>query len=190
VLLAAWADFFSDLAIGIVGVGGTVVGILLDRYLQGRGKILIHVGRWQLRYQGRDRMGGLVDVTAEAPSLATYVFTVDGFNSRNEPTGFREVGVEFRRVGRLVVRSVPTDLERTTTQQGFREAPDVELINLAPKQWVRLRLHGTVGEEELSALQSAEEVQLVGTDPKGKEHRFHIAKLGRHRAASAIKAPS
>ena len=118
------------------------------------------------------------------------MFTVDLYNSRNAATGMRGVAVDFRRAGASLLRVLPRDFDAVSVQAAMRHYPDFDVINLAPKQWVRLKLIGFLQPDEIAKMHTADSVDIVMIDPAGTEHRHHVRRRPIFHLAAAGPRPS
>jgi hypothetical protein len=176
-MLAAsgWNDFPQDLAIGIVGILGTVAGVLLEHWLKSRGKLHVLLSDWSIRYnKGVNPAAQELTSTREEATGAEYSFTFEAFNGRNEPTGLRDVVVEFRHAGDVLSRDHPQDLARRQVGLHTTYTPELTVINLPPKQWVHLQLTGRWSSGKPERLRHFSEVHLVAKDQHGKESRYTL----------------
>ena len=84
------------------------------------------------------------DEAATTAERVEFSFAVDQFNGKEVPTGLRDIKVELGRKEGESLTSRPED-----RQSGSRERPHrairysrVNVINLAPRQFLRMQLQG------------------------------------------------
>jgi hypothetical protein len=158
------------------GIIGTVVGVLLDRYLQSRGRVKCFASEWSLTCHRTGDLGLDKMVSPEEVEYARYMFSLDFFNSKDEPTGFRDLRVQFYREGSLILSQVPEDVSASYVVAMQQRFQSVATINLPPKQWVHCRWTGSLQREDARQAIGADAVWLVGIDPDDNAFRTVMAR--------------
>lgn len=165
---------------GGAGIAGVIVGFCADRWLRSKGGERVIISDWKIQYRGRGEAGSPVDVPPSEAEFVQFFFTVDIFNTRDEPTGLRDVCVDFVSGGRTRHSVTPGDADSLKIEAMREDIADVKVVNLPPKFWKHLHLRRNVWGEDVKNVIAAEQVYLSVTDPVGKRHRYLISELPRH----------
>jgi hypothetical protein len=165
---------------GAAGIVGVVVGFCADRWLRAKGGQRVFISDWKINYRGRGESGSPVDVPPADAEFVQFFFTADVFNTGHEPTGLRDVCVDFVAGGRTRHSVTPGDADSLKVGAMREDITDVTIINLPPKHWKHLHLRRNVWGEDVKNVLAAEHVYLSVTDPDGKRHRFLVADLPRN----------
>jgi hypothetical protein len=165
---------------GAAGIVGVVVGFCADRWLGAQGGERVVIADWKISYRGRGEAGTPVNVSPAEAEFVQFFFTADIFNTRSEPTGLRDVCVDFVAGGRTRFSITPGDADTLKIEAMREDITDVKVINLAPKHWKHLHLRRNVWGEDVKNVVAAEHVYLSVTDPNGKRRRYLIADLPRN----------
>lgn len=171
---------------GAAGIVGALVGFCADRWLRQKGGgERVYVSDWRLQYLARGQAGAPVEVAPPDAEFVHFSFTADVFNTSLEPTGLREVCVEFVGDGKNRLSVTPGDADSLKVEAMREDIADVKVINLAPRHWRHLHLRRNVWGDDVKNVLAAEQVFLTATDPDGKRHRFLVAELPRKSLAFA-----
>jgi hypothetical protein len=148
----ATAVIYGGLVGGVLGMIGVLAGMLIERYLQGRGKLRCVVSEWEL--------------TEVGPLDRTFCsFEVYLFNERLLATGLRDVSVVLYRDGEE--RLVCLLKERATSEK-------LEVLDLPPRRWVHTRPYAMFEGAEAQRLTGLRRVELVGRFPDGREFKQKV----------------
>jgi hypothetical protein len=165
---------------------GAIAGFSADRWLRRRrGGAMVYVSNWKISYRGRGESATPVDVPAGDAEFVQLFFTADIFNSSDEPTGFREVCIEFDAGGKLRLSVTPGDADSLRVEAMREDIRNVEVINLAPKQWSHWHFRRNVWGDDVAKVVAAEQVYLAMTDPADIRHRYLVSDLPRRGLAFA-----
>ena len=147
------AAVYGGLVGGVIAMIGVLLGVLVERQLQWRGKVRCVVSDWNLSF-----------LQAGELNQAMCSFEVNLFNEKPLATGLRDVRVVFvwddgeEIVGRL--RDV-------LLREGVT-------LNLPPREWVQASLHGRFDDQEARKLHSFRRAEFVGYLPDGRAFRQRI----------------
>lgn len=172
---------------GAAGIVGAVVGFCADRWMRQKGGERVYVSDWRIQFLARGQAGTPVEVPAADAEFVHFYFTADIFNTSLEPTGLRDVCVEFVGDGKRRLAVTPGDADSLKVEPMREDIAKVEVINLPPRHWKHLHLRRNVFGEDVKNVLAAEQVFLAATDPVGKRHRFLIAELPRKSLAFAAR---
>jgi len=179
------------LVTGMVGAGagivGAIAGFVAARWLRSIGGERVLISDWRVFYRGRAEGGTPVDVAPSDAEFVQFFFTADFFNTRDEPTGLRDVCVEFHAGGHKRLSITPGDATSLKVGAMHEEITEIDVVNLAPRHWSHWKFRRNVWGDDVAAVVSAEQVYLAMTDPNGKRHRHLIADLPRKALAFAGK---
>lgn len=131
-----------------IGVGGAVVALFLQRYLQTRGRIILRSSRWKL-------------TRAEGDS-ATYNLRIMAYNEMQVGTGVRDVSVVFDKPGAL-------EKEVATTPKDAVDNYRIDALNLQSHNWITKDVRGEIGADLRSRLGDSYNVRVRGFLPTGVE---------------------
>ncbi len=131
-----------------IGVGGAVVALFLQRYLQTRGRIILRSSRWKL-------------TRAEGDS-ATYNLSIMAYNEMQVGTGVRDVSVVFDKPGAL-------EKEVATTPKDAVDNYRIDALNLPSHNWITKDVRGVIGADLRSRLGDSYDVRVRGFLPTGVE---------------------
>jgi hypothetical protein len=163
--LQATAVIYGGLVGGVLGMIGVLAGMLLERHLQGRGKVRCVVSDWE--------------VTEVEPLDQAYCsFEVYLFNERLLATGLRDVSVVLYRDGEE--GWVCLLKERITAEK-------LQVLDLPPRRWVHVRPYATFEGQEAQRLIGVRRVDLVGRFPDGSEFKQQV--VGREDFFATHSAP-
>lgn len=177
----------TGIVAGAAGIVGAVCGFCADRWFRSKGGERVLVSDWRLMYMGRGTGGTPVEVPPSEAEFVQFFFTADIFNTRNEPTGLRNVCVEFVGAGHNTLSVTPGDADSLRVEVMREDIANVEVINLPPRHWKHLHLRRNVWGDDVKNVLAAEQVFLAVTDPQGKRHRHLIANLPRKALGFAAK---
>lgn len=170
---------------GAAGIVGAVAGFCADRWLREKGGERVYVSDWRIQYLARGQAGTPVEVPPPDAEFVHFFFTADIFNTRLEPTGLRDVCVEFVAAGHKRLSVTPGDADSLKVEPMREDIADVQVINLPPRHWKHLHLRRNVWGDDVKNVLAAEQVFLAATDPDGKRHRHLVAELPRKTLAFA-----
>jgi hypothetical protein len=108
------------------------------------------------------------DEAATTAERVEFSFALDLFNGREVPTGLRNIKVELVRKEGEPLTSRPEDRKSGSRENRWRYSR-VDVINLAPRQFVRMELQGEFDREGVLTLASEEKwrrIEFVGERPK------------------------
>jgi hypothetical protein len=178
----------------IVAGAFTLLGVVVERVLRSTGFLRFEASEWKAKFAS----GGAWDhkelssddEAAASAERVEFSLAVDLFNGKEVPTGLRDIKVELIRKEGEPLTSRPED-----RQSGRREHPHhairyirVDVINLAPRQFLRMELQGEFDREGVLALASEEKwrrIDFVGERPK----RPILGVLGRKTYRKTITDP-
>ena len=152
----AVAAVYGGLVGGVLAIVGVVAGMLLERHLQGRGKLRCVLSEWEL-------------TEVEPLQRALCSFEVYLFNERLLATGLRDICVAFHLEGK---EEVLYPLKRSAT------AESLSLLDLPPRRWVRVKPYALFGDREARKLPAFRRADFVGRFPDGREFRRQIVERG------------
>lgn len=167
------------------GIVGAVTGFCTHYWLRTLGEERVFTSNWKILYRGRGESGGPVDVPPSEAEFVQIFFTADFFSTRNEPTGLRQVCIEFHSAGKSRLSITPGDANSLKVGAMREDMADVQVINLAPRQWAHWQFRRNVWGDDVKAVVAAEQVFLTFADPEGKTHRHLVADLPRKTLAFA-----
>lgn len=137
---------------GMIAATGVLAGVFARRRLEERSTVCCVVSEW--------------DMTEVEPlGWAACSFEVEMFNEKSSPTGLRGVCVEFLRDGK---RTAVGRLKKPASTEVLG------VLNLPPRQWVRVTLHSFFEGKETQDLEGFQRADFVGQFPDGKEFRRKI----------------
>ena len=166
----------SGIVCGGAGIAGTVCGLAASRWLRTCGDVRVFISDWRIFYRGRDASGTPVDVPPAQAEFAQFFFTADFYNSREEPTGLRELCVDFCAADQAL-SVTPGDADSLKVEPTREVITDVEIVNLVPKQWLRWHFRRNVWGQDVAKVIAATQVFLSATDPKGRRQRYPVTTL-------------
>jgi len=162
----------DTIAVGVFTIAGTllgvIVGALTERLVRVTGRLRFECSSSSLRPDVGSAHGGplSMDWTEVNKEMsvqgAQYIFAIDLFNGKEVPTGLRGVRVRLIRDDGECFESRPlVPLQRNAMQA-------VEVINILPRQFAHLELHGNLPVEAAEAIRDKkwQKVEFVGESPK------------------------
>src|ERR671932_2895821 len=150
--LPATAVIYGGLVGGVLGMIGVLAGMLLERHLQGRGKVRCVVSDWEV-------------TEVEPLDQAFCSFEVYLFNERLLATGLRDVSVAFYRDG---------EQGRVYLLKDRASSESLKVLDLPPRRWVHVRPYAMFEGKEAQTLAGLRRVELVGCLPDGSKFRQTI----------------
>ena len=159
----------------IIAGAFTLLGVVIERVLRLTGFLRFETSEWETRFTAaRNDWGEFEEIRPEEAATSAqrveFTFDVDLFNGKEVPTGLRDIKVE------LVRKEGESLTSRTKDRQtGRREHPHqamryskVDVINLAPRQFLRMELQGEFDRAGVLALASQmwRRIEFVGERPK------------------------
>jgi hypothetical protein len=159
----------------IIAGAFTLLGVVIERVLRLTGFLRFETSEWETRFTAaRNDWGEFEEIRPEEAATSAqrveFTFDVDLFNGKEVPTGLRDIKVE------LVRKEGESLTSRTEDRQsGRREHPHqairyskVDVINLAPRQFLRMELQGEFDRAGVLALASQmwRRIEFVGERPK------------------------
>ena len=192
----------------IIAGAFTLLGVVIERVLRLTGFLRFETSEWETRFTAaRNDWGEFEEIRPEEAATSAqrveFTFDVDLFNGKEVPTGLRDIKVE------LVRKEGESLTSRTEDRQsGRRERPHqaisyskVYVINLAPRQFLRMELQGEFDRAGVLALASQmwRRIEFVGerpmrpilgvlgsktyrktiTDPKNEKRRGKVQETGK-----------
>ena len=159
----------------IIAGAFTLLGVVVERVLRSMGFLRFEASEWEAKFASGDAYDhkelSSDDEEAASAERVEYSFAVDLFNGKEVPTGLRDIKVEVIRKEGDPLTSRPED-----RQSGRRAHPHqalhysrVDVINLAPRQFLRMELQGKFDREGVLTLVSKEKwkrIDFVGERPK------------------------
>lgn len=165
---------------GGAGIAGALAGFCTNRWLRRhQGQVTVSVSDWQMLYKGRGESGSPHDVAPGEAEFIQIFFTCDVFNGLDEPTGYRQVRIEFDVAGEIRLAVTPGDADSLRVETMREEMRNVEVINLAPRHFGHWHFRRNLWGDEVASANAAEQVYLSMTDSSGQRHRYLIADLPR-----------
>jgi hypothetical protein len=152
----AVAAVYGGLIGGVLATAGVVAGMLIERYLQERGKLRCVLSGWEL-------------AEVEPLQRALCSFEVYLFNERILATGLHDVSVAFHLDGE---QEVVYPLKRSTT------AETLSVLDLPPRRWVHVRPYALFEGQEARKLSAFRRADFVGRLPDGRQFRRTIVARG------------
>lgn len=172
---------------GAAGIVGAIAGFAAAHRGRAAGGERVLISHWKISYRGRGESGTPVDVSPADADFVQFFFTADVFNTRNEPTGLRDVCVEFVAGARTRLSVTPGDADSLKIEAMREDIADVSVVNLPPRHWKQLHLRRNVWGDDVANVVGADHVYLAMTDPDGKRHRYLVAELPRNALTFAGK---
>jgi hypothetical protein len=157
----------------IIAGAFTLLGVVVERVLRSTGFLPFESSEWEAKFASGDawdREELSPDEAATSAERVEFTFAVDLFNGKEVPSGLRDIKVELVRKEGEFLTSRPED-----RQSGRREHPNqairysrVDVINLAPRQFLRMELQGEFDRAGVLALASGKwkRIEFVGERPK------------------------
>jgi hypothetical protein len=157
------------------GLGGGILalfGVIVERVLRLTGFLRFEASEWAARFVSGDDWDrkelSSDDEAAASAERVEFSFAVDLFNGKEVPTGLRDIKVELVRKRReQPLTSRPEDRQSGSRENRWRYSR-VDVINLAPRQFLRMELQGMFDREGVLALASEKwkRIDFVGERPK------------------------
>lgn len=172
-LSGAEAALYGGLGGGLIGGVLALLGVIVERVLRLTGFLRFEASEWEAKFvsgDSWDREELSPDEAATSAERVEFSFAVDLFNGKEVPTGLRDIKVELVRKAGESLTSRPED-----RQSGSRESrhkairySSVDVINLAPRQFLRMELQGEFYRAGVLALASEKwrRIEFVGERPK------------------------
>lgn len=158
---------------------GTILGWMLNNYSR-RGKLVVHLGKWEDAMMGRDLFNVLVKCSSKKQAeWYSYELQIDIFNSSGDYMFMRNIHLCFKKQDALLFIDIPKDEAVEKTQMGNRLIKDVGAVNIPPKNIVTLRLCGGFHINELfyDEIWRADHVCLEYEDIKGVTNTFDLVNI-------------
>jgi hypothetical protein len=162
------SGFVATLAVGFVGIAGTIAGVVVERFLRRYGKLRSEVRGWRVNFQAPDGQGSFTfdgpyeGIPPDRPGYAQCRFRVSFYNEKDVDTGLRDVYVLFSWPGGVTEEIPPVSL---ANQLSVEEIP---VLNLPPRRWVWWDMQANISNEEGKRVSELERVVLRGYFPGGK----------------------
>jgi len=132
----------------VATLSGVVVGGLVERLYRSWGRLWCEPSRCEVRYVAPDEMGGGTTLDPEEAGDnwgAEYAVGLDLYNGKEVPVGLRDISVVISYgAGEKQFQSRPWDATSGQFSYGRTTYATLALVNLAPRQWVRLELLGNL----------------------------------------------
>jgi hypothetical protein len=156
--------------IGVVGgVGGVVVGVVLERVMRYLGGVWCEPAHYQVDPLFGDNWEGIQ--TAPDPDAAEWIdyeIRVDLYNGREVPVGLRDVRVVFKCSDGLLSK-VPNDKAELLRRPHSGGPPEPQMygplyvVNLPPRQWVVKEITGRLDDpEEIRWVFGWQQIEFTG----------------------------
>jgi hypothetical protein len=193
-LSGAEAALYGAYIAGAFTLLGTLLGLVVERVLRSMGFLRFEASEWDAKFASGDSWEGKAlssdDEEAASADRVEYSFAVDLFNGKEIPTGLRDIRVEVIRKEGEPLTSRPEDRQsgRSESRHQARRYSRVDVINLAPRQFLRMELQGKFDREGVLTLVSKEKwrrIDFVGKRPK----RPLLGILGSKTYRKTIKKP-
>jgi hypothetical protein len=173
----------SNLATGLVGVAGVLLGLFADRMLQRQGKVRCEMDPIELDISSGDEKGTTytvyrLPVRAEyLPSLNPSLNRAAGspnvrcninaklFNEKEVRTGLRDVVLAFD--GDPPLEQSLLDRSTWRSSNHMTHMDELEVVNLPSREWVTLSLTAIIAPKEAQILAKCDRAWLRGYFPDG-----------------------
>jgi hypothetical protein len=172
-LSGAEAALYGGLGGGLIGGVLALLGVIVERVLRLTGFLHFEASEWEVKFvsgDSWDREELSPDEAATSAERVEFSFAVDLFNGKEVPTGLRDIKVELVRKEGESLTSRPEDRQRVSRQNRYTEMrySRVDVINLAPRQFLRMELQGEFDRAGVLALASEKwrRIEFVGERPK------------------------
>ena len=165
----------NALITGIVGIVGTLSGIIVERAVRKMGRVSMTSPGITITYTKRNTGGGGIPCPPNEAAVADYSVTLDMFNGKEEPTAMHEFLIEFVRGGRVIGSDVPHDRTTTRATEHLIRSSELSPLNIPPKQIIQLRLFGRIN-GDVRALPHATAAVFRWKSARGDKQR-HTLKI-------------
>lgn len=174
----------SNLATGLVGVAGVLIGLFADRMLQRQGKVRCEMDPIELHSTPGDEKGRSYTVyrlPVRADKLPDPHATGDSygepevrcninvrlFNEKEVKTGLRDVVLAFD--GSPPLEKILWDKTTWRPPPQLKQMDQLEVVNLPSREWVALSLTASIPPEEAGVLAKCDRAWLRGYFPDGRK---------------------
>lgn len=184
----------SNLATGLVGVAGVLIGLFADRLLQRQGKVRCEMEPIEMHViAGEDPISPLrrlpipSDLLPEPAAAGTGFYSADSgvrcflsvklFNEKEVKTGLRDVVLAFDASPPLEKVMKDRSTWRTETISGVNlgsRVDELEVVNLPSREWVTLSLMVRILPNEARMLTTCERAWLRGYFPDGSRFSARV----------------
>lgn len=141
-----------------------LAGLVIERFLRSFGRLWCESSGWEMRFVAEgDPMGGLEEVVPEKAEGLEYSVRLDLFNGKEIPVGLRDITIVFVCEGGEELVHKPSSSTSGTFSYGSIDYAKLEVVNLRPRQWEHLPLHGVFNDQsEARLLAGWRRVDFVG----------------------------
>jgi len=161
---------------------GVLAGLVVERFLRSFGRLWCEPSEWKMKFVAEgDPMGGYEEVVPEKAEGVEYSVRLDLFNGKEIPVGLRDITIVFGCEGDEELVHKPWDSTTGMFSLGRTDYAKLVVVNLPPRQWVHLPLHGGFNDQdEARLLAKWRRVEFVGQRQRrglfeGKTYRKIIA---------------
>ena len=156
---------------GIVGaLAGVIVTLVYTEYLKRRGKVVMYVVDKELKYHTYDNVGA---ITKGKDGSDFYEFRIkislDVYNGSELPRVMRNVLLEFFVDKKCVHTVIPKDETTSRYTAGMLFHDYFSINNLMPREIQRVKLIGSVWEDDLGLIQEVNCIRMSYLDEKSKK---------------------
>lgn len=148
----------------LIGVFGALAGLVVERFLRSFGRLWCESSGWELEFVAEENEYGEVDdVDPEKAEGVKYSVRLDVFNGKEIPVGLRDINIVFVCEGGEKLVHKPWDSTSGEFSFGRTFYAKLAVVNLPPRQWVHLPLHGGFNDQsEARLLAGWRRVEFVG----------------------------
>ncbi len=151
-------DFLdSNLATGVVGIVGVLVGVVVERIARSWGRLRCEPSEWRPHFIDPDPSSASYGET-DRPEEATavdYSGHLALFNGKEIPVALQDPSLVFVcKDGRKLVSKRVDDAASAVHRQGRTTYTPVYGINISPRQFLHKELRGGFGQEAVEALRT------------------------------------
>lgn len=150
-------------------VSGIIVWFV-TRFLKGRGKIRCEISDWKLNLLRQNERGSFRVCSSNEAAMAEYSLQLQFFNEKELQTGLRNISLVFQKKRNKLLEIHPKQLSGSEYQI-------VDVINLPSREFISVKLRGTIQKPSLSELIKSDIVYFVGYLPNGKALKSYVSSL-------------
>ncbi|GAA0856839.1 hypothetical protein GCM10008916_08070 [Clostridium nitritogenes] len=132
---------------GLMGIFGTVIGVLLSEFIRRKGKVKILVNSFKIEFYKtvEDILGGFEELEdKENPGAVRYSYEVDIFNLKEIHQNFNRVITLFQCENGEIIESSPYNANKYKVIAGKREYEKIKVLNIKPKEYISLKLEDSI----------------------------------------------
>ena len=159
----------TSVVTGLIGIGGVVVGVFLERFMRILGRVAVRPYDWHFQVVNAGDAQH-IPVNPNGNEFIFLAFRIDIHNSKDVYVGFRDIKVVFE--------GPSGQLFTTRLREGYSRSGDVETttVNVAPKQWIQLSFHVEIYPRDFGAMQTSEKAYMEWRDAKDHLHRHLLTR--------------